>query len=481
MGANETTTAPVTAQEVLDHIAEKAKGGATFRLKVTRRPNAASPIAQHVATFSDATWPMIADAETWLGALAGGGLYVIQVFDQASSKHVGTLVPAEIPGPPRPINAAMTKGSGWNGPNLIEAPGSGGNGAIPLSIFQAPDPYGAMPPPRTSADPTGIGSLFSSQMEELRRRELEVQTQAHRAELEAVKRSADDRARQLQEQLSEVRNALKDLAAKPPPPPPPEKPGIDLEKFIVGALGAVAPLVTAWLESQKSTRAALAAAEEKRAEAAARERHEALEMEEKRLTREAARADAQAKRMDQQMEQFTSFLKMNAEANKANMESNSIATRQMFQTIANMTELSSKLGQPEESGFNWRDLAAGLLQGFAALKGMPGAPRPPGAPSPQLAGAPQPAQAPVEVDGAPQLDAIEDKIIAKRPPDEIVSDLKACMEAPEVKAEVEAFGGWPNVFEDRLGSWSKDPANEPYIAVLIPALSAAGIFPAGAA
>ena len=108
-------TTPVTYQDVLDHLSKVAsENGDCFKLKVVRRPSAASTTTQHVATFADATWTHIANAESWLAPLAGGGLYVIQIFDGRNDrKHHGTITPSEVTGAPHPVDARAAKSPGW--------------------------------------------------------------------------------------------------------------------------------------------------------------------------------------------------------------------------------------------------------------------------------------------------------------------------------------------------------------------------------
>ena len=68
----------MTKQDVLAAIGE-AEGAAKaadpswpgFRLKVSRKPNAGSALAEHVAVFEGATWEHLASCEAWLEAICG--------------------------------------------------------------------------------------------------------------------------------------------------------------------------------------------------------------------------------------------------------------------------------------------------------------------------------------------------------------------------------------------------------------------------
>src|SRR3990172_6580394 len=62
--AHDNVAVPATYQEALDALSRVADGnGNKCKLKLVRRPNAASTVTQHIATFGDATWSHIADAE----------------------------------------------------------------------------------------------------------------------------------------------------------------------------------------------------------------------------------------------------------------------------------------------------------------------------------------------------------------------------------------------------------------------------------
>ena len=83
-----------------------------------------------------------------------------------------------------------------------------------------------------------------------------------------------------------------------------------------------------------------------------------------------------------------------------------------------------------------------------------------------------------EVDPSPELDRIEDRVRAKEPPAELVSDLKKALETPASKAEVAAEGGLLEVFEARLGDFAGQPLNQPYMGALIEELTKQGVLPA---
>jgi hypothetical protein len=479
-----------TYQEVLDGLSRVAEAnGDCFRLKVVRRPSAASSLTQHVATFCDATWSMIANAESWLAPFCGGGLYVLQIFDgKDGRKQYGSIVPSEIPGQPRPPDARVTKASGWIGPALIEAVTNNGAGAtaygmqhIDPSQVGTPGPYNSTPAPRT-LDEAGLRSLFSSQTEDLRRREREIEEKGHKVELEGVRRAAEEQAKRLEAQL----NDLKAIVAKPAPPPPPPPPGPDVGQIVAGILTAVAPIVTAFWQASSEEKRARAAAEEARARAEIEERRAAA-------TRPLvppeilALLQTGAERGEKQAAEFGSLMKAQAESARINMESQAVAQRTMLQTIADIAQLQLKTGEGPDPGIDWGKVVGGALQALAMMRAPPGAmaapPGQPGMVAPQQIAGMNGTAAPVtpspptpDVPESPILDELEDRIRAKGSPPEIVSDLKKALEDDGVKAEIAATeGGLEGVFSERLGDFAEEKGNEAYMGSLVAALEKAGL------
>jgi hypothetical protein len=485
-----------TYQEVLDGLSRVAEAnGDCFRLKVVRRPSAASSLTQHVATFCDATWSMIANAESWLAPFCGGGLYVIQIFDgKDGRKQYGSIVPSEIPGQPRPPDPRVTKASGWIGPTLIEAVTNNGAGAVAYGMQHidpsqvgAPGPYNSTPAPRT-LDEAGLRSLFSSQTEDLRRREREVEEKAHKAELEGVRRAADEQAKRLEAQL----NDLKAIVTKPVPPPAPPPPGPDVGQIVAGILTAVTPIITVFWQSSSAEKQARASAEEARARAEIEERRAAA-------TRPLvppeilALLQTGAERGEKQAAEFGSLMKAQAESARINMESQAVAQRTMLQTIADIAQLQLKTGEGEAPGTDWGKIVGGALQALAMMRAPQGGAMPaqPGQPLPvptqQFAGANgaangagsppiTPPAPPPDVPESPLLDELEARIRAKGSPPEIVTDLKKVLGDDGVKAEIAATeGGLEGVFAERLGDFAEDKENEAYMGSLVAALEKAGL------
>lgn len=484
----ENSVVPGSYQEAIDNLARIADGnGNLFKLKLVRRPNAASTVSQHIATFGDATWQHIADCESWIAPFCGGGLYVLQVLDgKDARKHYGQITPSEITGAPRAPNPGVTRSASWLGPVLLSSAADGaGAGAVATSPFTtlAGEPSWASPAPRTQADVTGLSSLFQAERAELGRKEAEIIERERRVELERVRAEADARAKALEARLAD----LMTLVGKPPPPPPP---GLDLPGLVTGLLGAATPILSALLGSAAEERKARLAIEEARL--AREEQARAREAEDRKLA--AARPlidpqileimDRQAKRAEEQASQFSSFLKAQAEAGRANMESQSVAQRTMLQTIADVAQLQLKTtSDHDDPGIDWAKVISGVAAGlgaFAQAKAQGPGPgqatgatplgQPAGLPAGQSPAAPLP-----EVPESAALNAIEDRIRRKDPPDQIVADLKKALEDPGAKKEIEALGGLMDVFEDRLDDFAEEKGNGKYMDALLEALNGSGL------
>jgi hypothetical protein len=477
--AHDTAAVPASYQEALEALSRVADGnGNTFKLKLVRRPNAASTVTQHIATFGDASWQHIADAESWIAPFSGGGLYVLQVLDgKDQKKHYGQITPSEITGPPRPPNPAVTKSAAWLGPVLLSsaADSPNGAGATALSSFTlAGEPWGATGP-RIQGDATGLSSLFQSERAELGRKEHDLADRERRLEMDRLRAESEARSKVLEQRLAD----LVALSAKPVPVPA----GLDLPGLVTGLLGAAAPIISAMLSNSAEARKTQMEIERARME---RERED--------RKAQAARPlidpqileimDRQAKRAEEQAAQFSLFLKAQAESARSNAESQSMAQRTMLQTIADVAQLQLKTTSGgDDAGIDWGKVISGVAAGLGAFAdakargpgpGQAGAAtslgQPPSLPAGQAAATPLP-----EVPESEALNIVEDKIRAKEPPDQIVLDLKKAIEDPEAKKEIAALGSLQAVFEDRLDDFGQDKANEKYMEALITALEKSGL------
>ena len=476
--AHENIAVPASYQEALDALSRVADGnGNQFKLKLVRRPNAASTVTQHIATFGDATWQHIADAESWIAPFSGGGLSVLQVLDgKDAKKHYGQVTPSEITGPPRPPNPNVTKSASWLGPVLLSSAADNGAGATALSSFTlAGEPWNGATGPRIQGDTTGLSSLFQTQQAELGRKEHDLADRERPLEMDRLRAESEARSKVLEQRLAD----LVALSAKPQPPVP----GIDIPGLVTGLLGAATPIIAALLSSSTEARKSQMEIERTR-----------LEREREDRKAQAARPlidpqileimDRQAKRAEEQAAQFSLFLKAQAESARSNAESQSMAQRTMLQTIADVAQLQLKTTSGgDDAGIDWGKVISGVAAGLGAFadakargpgSGQTGATTPlgqsPGLPAGQPAATPLP-----EVPESDALNAVEDRIRAKDPPDQIVEDLKKAIEDVDAKKEIAALGGLQAVFEDRLDDFGQDKANEKYMEALISALEKSGL------
>ena len=480
MPSHDNSVVPTSYQEGLEGLARIAdQNGDSFKLKLVRRPNAASTTAQHVATFGDATWQHIADAESWIAPFCGGGLYILQVLDgKDARKHYGQITPSEITGAPRAPNSAITKQASWRGPVLISSSGDGA-GAVAMSPFtnMAGEPWSGTAP-RMQADVSGLSSLFQSQQAEIGRKEHDLQERERRLELEHLRAEADARAKALESRLQDLVN----LSSKPSGP--------DLPTLVTSLLGAAAPIVSALLANSAEGRKAELELERARLEREEKSREREREDRKAQALRPLIDPqileimDRQAKRAEEQSTQFSGFLKAQAEASRANMESQSVAQRTMLQTIADVAQLQLKTtsGQ-DDPGIDWAKVISGVAAGlgaYAQAKAGPGSGPGTGSslgqPGSLPAGQPSPAAPLPDVPESEALTKVEERIRKKDPPDQVIADLKKVLAEDETaQAEVKAMGSVLEVFEDRLSDFAEDKANAKYLDALAEALAGANL------
>lgn len=488
---------PITGQEVLDHLSKRAEeNGDNFRLKVLRRPNAASQQTTWIASFSDATWSMIANAESWLSSFAGGGLYVLHVYDGKTTKQLGVILPSELAGAPRQPDPRVTKTSSWLGPNLIDVPSIGPtNGAVAIGFHPLAGEPSPTAQPR-SVHEAGLVGLFDKSKEldghyrqreaELAERERRMAEDRARAEIEAERRARADAQRASDERMRTLEAKLEralEIAAKPPAVPQ----GPSVSEILTGLLGAIAPLATVWINASAQDRKERLEVERVRAERESKLLEEAgkrplidpaiLDI----LGRQTAQSEASSK-------QLAEFMRAQADSSRVTLESQATAQRSMLQTIADVAQLQAKVGGgEEEKSVDWGKVALGIMQGLASMQargGQPGQGMPPGAVpgTPQLAGAvpgTTPAPAPeIPVNPSEAFNEIEKMVKSKQPPSEVITKLKAALEDEPSKKEIAACGGLIEVFNERLGEWSQNEANAPYLEALQKELVTSGIFPA---
>jgi len=410
-----------------------------FRGKVSRKPNAGSVLAEHVAMFYDATWEQISSCESWIKPACGGGIYQVWVFAPGNTGRAWTFVADGIPGEPKKaINASVTRSAGWVGPQLQF---SGEDNAVSLAVGQGPE-TGATP---HNVAPNGaLPDLFR----DLDRRSREADEKERRAELADLRRQQDERERNANARIEKLVELVAQSLNRPPPPPPPPGPGA--VEVVTAVIATVTPIVTELMKMR--------GAAEERAEAARRE--EAARRLEIDAKREAAVAD--------QAKHYSSILEAQSAAAKSQAEVQSSTARTTMQLLADIMQM--QLRPAESEGPDWGKIFENGLAGIgawaqmqaqmkAAAQAQGGAPRPPSpVPTPALAQPPQPPQQPIDIPSAESLDKIEDRIRAKDDPAAVAAALLDTLATdPAAQAEIQALGGLGPTVQDRMGEKSDRP------------------------
>lgn len=118
---------PVAAfspEETIRLLAERAKTSSDkFVVKVSRRRGMAG-LLEHIATLTDASVAHVANPETWLPVLCGGGDYGLQVAHMDDvSMRLGGVLPFKFPGQPyETVQVRALQSNAWNGPGTIIFP-----------------------------------------------------------------------------------------------------------------------------------------------------------------------------------------------------------------------------------------------------------------------------------------------------------------------------------------------------------------------
>lgn len=139
---------PMTPDETLRLIQERAKAsGDRFLVKVGRRKGYAG-LFEHLATLGEATVEHIANPETWLPNFAGGGDYNMRVSHAEDlNTPIGAPLPVKLTGEPLMPRINALSSSGWQGPARL---------LYPLAEPATPTP--AAQPPNMQVNPQLAGA-----------------------------------------------------------------------------------------------------------------------------------------------------------------------------------------------------------------------------------------------------------------------------------------------------------------------------------
>lgn len=230
--------------------AENPQFGDSFRIKVHRRRQNVAGITENLCTLDGATILHVANPETWLPRLYGGGpnytIYVYHSLDPTAL--IGSPLQVQIQGAPFDrINYAELISSGWQGPSTLIYPdpktaaqtteqqsaavthlspvASVGSGAPQTSV------PGLLPQGASTNDPAVAAAW--AQLETARR---ELDLRDRKIELERVQAQADARMQALEHRL---------LGQQKPS---------DLPALITAIGTALVPVITGFMQAQSESR-----------------------------------------------------------------------------------------------------------------------------------------------------------------------------------------------------------------------------------
>lgn len=380
------STAPQTysQDDTLALISERAKvltesgQPALFEVNLNRRTQ--QGVNQTIASLSAATLEQINDPMRWVPMLCGGGEYIINVRHPSVTGRIGGPLgfnaPTDGPGmQPHPPNPLVTLRPDWQGPKLntpampeqqVVAPNGGP--VTPAGVAFA-NGYGTPPAPVAISDRE---RELSQQLADLKAQNARIETEAKaRAEMEAVKRDADQRIRDAEKRAEdrqrESDTRMRDLEAKlntvlaTPPRPPETNP---IEKIIPLIASLVMPLIERMLTSQHETRQLMLRQneEQNRRQIEANEKQYAMQL-------EMIRAQANKPGMSDEMKLLITTLQSQASQNGG--EGQAMMMTRMVEAMGMVSKTSMSMiettvdalgGDPEHPA------VIAIREGAAALK-----------------------------------------------------------------------------------------------------------------
>jgi len=247
-------TSPIvqhSPEETLRLLEETAKQhGDSFIVKIGRKKGLGG-FHEQLATLGGATVNMIANPESWLSKLSGGGDYMMQfVHSKTPSVRVGSAIPVTMQEKPRPFDASVLTRQDYDGPAepiyvpgiefpaRAQASGSvqvvGGDG-VPRSVpFQSSDPALSLQQERAqlAADKARL---------EAEKKALEERTASERriAEERLAEAKWAEREAKLKAEVAETLNAVRGKG---------EASG-NTKEMIIGLASVLTPLVIQLMDS----------------------------------------------------------------------------------------------------------------------------------------------------------------------------------------------------------------------------------------
>lgn len=256
-----------TPDETIRLLAEKAKTSTDrFVVKVSRRRGMAG-LLEHIATLTEATVNHIANPETWLPALCGGGDYGLQVshMDEVSARMGGVLTFKFQGQPLEQVNTRALSAPNWNGPGSLIFPSmtepsglpSGFTGSTVSGSNAGPQVvagYG-LPPSMAPMGMMGSGLVnpfderLERERERLARESRDLQERQAKAERLLSERDFEIREKERESKLKEeVTARQRELEAK-------LNAQQQNQTGVKDIIAALAPVVGVFLQSQQQARA----------------------------------------------------------------------------------------------------------------------------------------------------------------------------------------------------------------------------------
>jgi hypothetical protein len=436
--------------------------GDDFIMRVFRKTTASSPHMDSVAAFRDAQVTHYSMPEVWLAPFLGGGYYVLgAVHASDPATPIAMVIPAQIPGAPKPPDLAAVTKPEWQGPRTLIYP-------KPAEVAQS-SAYAALIPgpgaqPLGGADARGqfpgAGAGASSSADAIAFINLQRQHDAERLE-KMIEASAKAQERQTIALVESIRA----LASKPVPVAPPEK---SLVEQIAPLLAAATPLIAAFMSARAEDSKVAAAHDARREERETKFREEAAKAQSSMFER-LSNGNSETAKVMQSM---------------ADVVSNSL--KGQIQMVATMREMTATDTPPDEGGLvgvikaiapafgEWMAVKAQADAAAAAAR-QPALPprRPVAPPAPPTPPAPPVGDEEVEEEeGTADLATMPAADLIAR----IVGAIKAHHDAPDlatgyldarsgnagVNAAVNAAGGTIPFFRAQLtDAWVFAPGNGP--------------------
>jgi hypothetical protein len=470
----------VTPEETIAVLTSQSKEEDNFKIKINRKKG---PLYEHLCTLVDASIQHVANPETWLPRLGGGGQYLMSVYHRNAPMPTGVGIPYHVTGPSIDVDPKIVQSKEWIGPPTMSFPDLVGERAEPPTITtvasgQHPASYtppntvsgqGAnqMLPSTSAAESNAVQSnAFLTQMVN----NLNAQIAALATQ---ITMSAKDRQHELEMMKLNYERAL---AAKPAP---------DFGASLGPLITALAPVLTAVVQSGKESREASIRAQQEQAQ-------QNMSMILALLNKPAVDPA------------FQSMVKDAIAEIKNSKQDNSPAAQTvatMSEAMQGMTSTALKLfhaaaeigngGQPREPPGLM--VAKEVSKALVALgNGMAKAyPRPPPPPQQQQRQLPAPRRAPPAQQQAQQppppapapapaegfVDKLEAMIRRRTEPNLVADQIFANLGDSQLQEELAAHNGdINNLISARLGEWmAENGSNRDYLAGLFAAAQEEGI------